>query len=204
MSTVALGALATAVVGVDASFEMVRAARQAPNCSYLLAHAEQLPFPDESFDCATCCSGVHWFDQVQCFAELRRVLRPGGWVGLYDHYFMGEMIDVPEFADWTRLAFERYPLPPRNAQVGDPQSIAPAGFEPLDDEFFVDDIELTQEEFVDYQLTISTFVAAADRGAPRAELRGWLLESTAPLFAGVATRRIRFLGSITCSIRSPS
>ena len=89
------------------------------------------------------------------------MLRPGGWVGLYDHYFMGEMIDVPEFGEWAALALERYPLPPRNPQVGDRESVSPAGFEAVDDEFFVDDIELTHEQFCDYQLTISTFVAAA-------------------------------------------
>ena len=202
MSTVALAGLAGFVVGIDASPEMLGAARRASNCTYLLTHAERLPLPDESFDAATCCSGVHWFDQERFFAELRRVLRPGAWVGLYDHYFMGEMIDVPEFGEWSRVALERYPLPARNPQVGDPRSIAPAGFEAVDDEFFVDDIQLTQEEFADYQLTISTFVAAAERGTPRAELRDWILASTAPLFAGVDRRGIRFLGSITCSRRT--
>ena len=201
MSTVALAEVATTVVGVDASAEMLRAARPAPNCTYVLAHAEDLPLPDASFDAVTCCSGVHWFDQARFFTEARRVLRPGGWVGLYDHYFMGEMVGVPEFADWTRRAIERYPLPPRNPQVGDPQSVSPPGFEAIDDEFFVDVIALTRDQFCDYQLTISTFVSAAERGTPRAELRDWILASTAPLFAGAETRGVRFLGSITCSRR---
>ena len=201
MSTVALSDLSAFVVGVDASPEMLRVARGAPGLTYLLAHAERLPLPDASFDAATCCSGVHWFEQERFFAELRRVLRPGAWVGLYDHYFMGEMVGVPEFAEWTRVALERYPLPPRNPQVGDPHSASPAGFEAVDDEFFVDDIALTHEQFCDYQLTISTFVAAAVRGTPRSELRDWLLESTESLFDGVDTRDVRFLGSITCSRR---
>jgi len=202
MSTVALADIAAFVVGVDASVEMLRAARKAPNCEYLLAHAEDLPFGDASFDAITCCSGVHWFDQARFFTEARRVLRAVGWVGLYDHYFMGEMVDVPEFAEWTRFALERYPLPARNPQVGDPQSVSAPGFEAIDDEFFADDIALTREQFCDYQLTISTFVAAAERGIPRSELREWLLTSTEALFAGVDTRVVRFLGSITCSRRT--
>jgi len=201
MSTVALSNVAASAVGVDASPEMLRVARRAPRCAYLLGHAARLPFPDASFDAATCCSGVHWFDQERFYAELHRVLRPGAWVALYDHYFLGEMVDVPEFAAWTKLALDRYPLPPRNPQVGDPRSIEPPGFEPVDDEFFADDIAFTQGEFCDYQLTISTFVSAAERGTPRAELRAWLLESTEPLFAGADTRVVRFLGSITCSRR---
>jgi ubiquinone/menaquinone biosynthesis C-methylase UbiE len=97
MSTVALAGHADAVVGVDVSPEMMRSARPAPGVRYLLGRAERLPFP-----AATCCSGVHWFDQPRFFAELHRVLRPGSWVALYDHYFVGEMVGVPEFADWLR------------------------------------------------------------------------------------------------------
>jgi SAM-dependent methyltransferase len=198
MSTVALGAHASLVVGVDASPEMLRAARPASGISFMLASAEQLPVESDTVDAVTCCSGVHWFDQARFFAELRRVLRTDGWVGLYDHYFLGEMVDVPAFTEWTRIAFERFPLPARNPQVGDPRATTPDGFEKIGDEFFADDVEMTHAGFADYQLTISNFVAAAERGVSRPELRRWVLESTAPLFEGASTRVLRFLGSITC------
>ncbi|HYL52639.1 MAG TPA: class I SAM-dependent methyltransferase [Acidimicrobiia bacterium] len=198
MSTIALAAHAAVAVGIDVSPEMLRAARPANGAAFMLASAEQLPFAARSLDAVTCCSGVHWFDQQRFFSELRRVLRPDGWVGLYDHYFLGEMVDVPAFADWTRDALGRFPLPDRNAMVGDPRAATPDGFEKVGEEFFGDDIEMTHAGFADYQLTISNFVAAAERGMSREELRGWLLESTAPLFAGASTRVLRFLGSITC------
>ncbi len=198
MSTVALAAHAPVVAGIDASPEMLRAARPAEGVCYMLASAERLPFADDTVDAVTCCSGVHWFDQQRFFTELRRVLHHDGWVGLYDHYFLGEMVDVPAFTEWTRAAFETYPLPDRNLQVGDPRSLTPDGFEKIGDEFFGDDIEMTHDGFADYQLTISNFVAAAERGTPRTELRAWVLESTAPLFEGATTRVLRFLGSITC------
>ncbi len=198
MSTVALAAHASTVVGVDVSPEMLRAARRAPGAGYLFGSAERMPFVPGAFGAATCCSGVHWFDQRAFFAELHRVVRPGGWVALYDHYFIGEMAGVPEFADWLREALQRYPLPPRNPQVGDPSSLEPEGFEKIGDELFADDIEMTHAELTDYQLTISNFVDAAERGAGREELSAWSLRTTEPLFAGVSTRTIRFLGSITC------
>lgn len=198
MSTIALADHASSVVGVDASPEMLHAARRAPAVSYLLGSAERLPLVDESVDAVTCCSGVHWFDQKRFFSELRRVLRPQGWVGLYDHYFVGEMVGVPEFVDWTRTMLGTFPLPQRNAQVGDPRADTPDGFDKVGDEFFGDDIEMTPDAFADYQLSISNFVSAAERGTPRNELRAWLLESTAPLFEGASTRVLRFLGSITC------
>jgi ubiquinone/menaquinone biosynthesis C-methylase UbiE len=198
MSTVALGDHAERVVGVDVSAEMLRSARRAPGASYLLASAERMPFRPGAFGAATCSSGVHWFDQPAFFGELHRVLRPGGWVALYDHYFVGEMVGVPEFADWLHEALVRFPLPPRHPQVGDPRSLEPVGFEKIGDEMFGDDIEMTHAALTDYQLTISNFVDAAEKGVSRAELEAWALESTAPLFAGVETRTVRFLGTITC------
>jgi ubiquinone/menaquinone biosynthesis C-methylase UbiE len=203
MSTVALAGHADAVFGVDVSQEMMRSARRAPGVRYLLGRAELLPFRAESFDAATCCSGVHWFDQARFFAELHRVLRPGSWVALYDHYFIGEMVDVPEFGEWLVEALRRYPLPPRSPQVGDPRSMEPGGFEKIGDEFFADDIEMTHDQLTSYQLTISNFVDAIEKGVTRAELEAWSLESTAPLFEGAATRTVRFLGSLSCFRRLP-
>jgi len=185
-------------VGMDVSVEMLRSARGASGVRYLLGRAEHMPFESGIFGAATCCSGVHWFDQTAFFAELHRVLRPGSWVGLYDHYFTGEMPGVPEFGAWLHEALTRYPLPPRNPQVGDPAGLEPEGFEKIGDELFADDVEMTQGELVDYQLTISNFVDAAERGTSRAELEAWALECTEPLFAGATTRTVRFLGSITC------
>jgi ubiquinone/menaquinone biosynthesis C-methylase UbiE len=202
MSTVALAEHAATVVGIDVSAEMMRSARRADRVHYLLGRAEQLPFESSAFAAATCCSGVHWFDQPRFFAEMHRVVRPGGWVALYDHYFVGEMVGVPEFAEWLHEALARYPLPPRSPQVGDPRSIEPEGFEKIGDEFFGDDIDMTHAQLTSYQLTISNFVDAAERGTSRAELEAWALETTAPLFEGVVTRTVRFLGSITCFRRS--
>jgi ubiquinone/menaquinone biosynthesis C-methylase UbiE len=203
MSTVALAEHAVSAVGVDSSPEMLRAALAAPRAAYVLGSAEQLPLPADTFDAATCCSGVHWFNQKRFFAELHRTLRHDSWVGLYDHYFMGEMVDVPEFGAWTKELFRTYPLPRRTPQVGDPRAETPRGFEKIADEFFADDIEMTHETFADYQLTISNFQSASERDGDRAELRAWLLESTEPLFAGAESRTLKFLGSITCLRRIP-
>jgi ubiquinone/menaquinone biosynthesis C-methylase UbiE len=197
MSTLALADYATTVLGIDASPEMLRSAVGAPRVTYMLASAERLPVAARTIDAVTCCSAVHWFDQERFFGELHRGLVPGGWVGLYDHYFL-DMADVDEFKEWARVCFDRYPLPPRNPQVGDPRSETPNGFELVASDFFEDPIAMTQDQFVDYQLSVSNCVEAVERGTLRAEVRDWLMDSTAPLFAGVPTRTLQFLGSITC------
>jgi hypothetical protein len=127
-----------------------------------------------------------------------RVLQPGGWLALYDHYYLGEMIDVPEFTRWAGDMLQRYPLPPRNHQVGDPRAETPDGYVVVGEDTFVDDIDMSAQAFADYQVTISNFVAAVERGTSRDELRHWILDSTASMFDGVETRTVRFLGTITC------
>ena len=157
-----------------------------------------MPFVPGTFGAATCSSGVHWFDQQAFFGELHRVVRPGGWVALYDHYFIGEMVDVPEFADWLHEALVRYPLRRAIRRWAIPAVSSRKASRRSATSCSRDDIEMTHAQLTDYQLTISNFVDAAEKGVSRAELEAWALESTAPLFAGVETRTVRFLGTITC------
>ena len=50
------------------------------------ANAEDLPFPDMSFDLVTCRLAAHHFGDVAAFAaEAFRVLMPGGMLGLVDN-----------------------------------------------------------------------------------------------------------------------
>jgi ubiquinone/menaquinone biosynthesis C-methylase UbiE len=68
------------IVGLDPSAAMLARARDvALGARLVRGRAEQLPFPDESFDRLFCVNALHHFDdRVQFFAEARRVLRPGG------------------------------------------------------------------------------------------------------------------------------
>jgi SAM-dependent methyltransferase len=198
MSSRALTDFADVVVGVDGSAEMLHVARVVEGAQFVRGEAELLPFADAVFDAITCCSAVHWFDQQRFFAEARRVLTVDGWVVLYDHYFIGEMVDAPDFTEWTRRAHDQFPLPPRNPTVGDPNAQTPDGFEKIGDEFYVDEIEMTQEQLVDYQLTQSNFVAPVEHGTPLPSIRAWLHDSTASFYAVASVRTLRFLGSVTC------
>ena len=78
-------------VGADATFEMMQAGRDsvvtAPNAAFAQSDATALPFPDASFDLATCRLAAHHFtDPAAAFRDVRRVLRPGGRFVLVDNY----------------------------------------------------------------------------------------------------------------------
>ena len=74
------------VVGVDPSLDAIRAARRVAEqlgveAEYVVADARHLPFPDASFDAVFSYSVFQHFakeDAVASFAELGRVLAPGG------------------------------------------------------------------------------------------------------------------------------
>ncbi len=77
------------VTGVDISpaplklAEQRAAERALTNVSFQQADAQQLPFPDQSFDRITCRMGVMFFaDVALALREMWRVLKPGGRVVL--------------------------------------------------------------------------------------------------------------------------
>jgi SAM-dependent methyltransferase len=53
-----------------------------PGGPVLASTAEQLAFRDASLDAVTVAQAFHWFDHDRAIAELARVVRPGGRVGL--------------------------------------------------------------------------------------------------------------------------
>jgi SAM-dependent methyltransferase len=56
--------------------------REHPAATPHLAPAERLPLPDASLDAVLAGQAWHWFEHAAAVAETRRVLRPGGWLGL--------------------------------------------------------------------------------------------------------------------------
>jgi SAM-dependent methyltransferase len=59
-----------------------RLAATAPGVRVLEGTAEAIPLPDGGLDAVTVGQAFHWFDGSRALAELQRVLRPGGRVGL--------------------------------------------------------------------------------------------------------------------------
>ena len=97
------------LVGLEPSAEMIARA----SGSRVRGAAEQLPFPDASFDRIFCVNALHHFrDRFAFFTEARRLLRPGGgmmsigkdphaerdtwWV--YDYFPETRAIDRARFA----------------------------------------------------------------------------------------------------------
>lgn len=61
--------------------------------------AEAIPLPDASVDAVTVGQAFHWFDPPAALAEMHRVLRPGGTIGLFWNLLDDSVGWVAEFAD---------------------------------------------------------------------------------------------------------
>src|SRR5581483_11848163 len=103
---------AGSVVGLDFSERMLeRARRKAPELEWIQGDVLALPFGDASFDAAVVGFGIRNVDDLAAgLRELRRVLRPGGRVGILE-------ITRPEgrLAPFYRLWFDR--IVPRLGRV---------------------------------------------------------------------------------------
>ena len=115
------------VWGVDASPEMLEVARsRAPRVRFKQVSAEALPFKDGWFERATLWLVVHLVDRPRAYAEIRRVLVPGGRlaVATFDPSYFGLFWFRDYFPSMEEIDRARFPT-----QAGLERELPAAGFE---------------------------------------------------------------------------
>ena len=70
------------VKATDISENQIAQAVQKSNISYSLQPAEKTGFPYDFFDLVTVAQAIHWFDFQPFYAEVKRVLKPGGYIAV--------------------------------------------------------------------------------------------------------------------------
>jgi SAM-dependent methyltransferase len=117
-----------------------RAAAEGLSITFTEGDAEQLPYPDASFDAVLSCVGVMFTpDHEQAAAELVRVCRPGGTIAL---------------ANWTPSGFVGEMFRTVAAHVPPPAGLRPPGLWGTEEHLrqllgnAVSDLTLTEREFV--------------------------------------------------------
>lgn len=84
-AAVGLAARFAHVVASDPSIAQLTHAPRASGITYVAMTAEQCALDDESVDLVTVAQALHWFDHPRFFAEVDRVLRPGGVVAVWSY-----------------------------------------------------------------------------------------------------------------------
>ncbi len=156
------------VVAVEPSTAMLDVLRvKLPTVEALVGGAEQIPLPAGTMDAVTVAQAFHWFDRDAACAEIRRVLVPGGTLGLLWNH------SDPE-CTWDR-ACHRVAHP---AVTDDTDSTTASAVDELSGFTFDHRTEvawseqITRGDYIRRWLTVSSFLAAdeAVRGAMVASL----------------------------------
>jgi SAM-dependent methyltransferase len=76
-------ATGASVIAVDPVPQMLeQLAQAAPGAKAMVGAAEHIPAADSTVDAVVCAQAFHWFATGAALAEIRRVLKPGGVLGL--------------------------------------------------------------------------------------------------------------------------
>ena len=96
-ATLDLAARFKKVIATDGSTQQIASAPKRDNIEYRVALAEQSGLPDSSVGLITVAQALHWFDHPRYFAEVRRVLKPGGALAVWvyaTNRVEGEQVDA--------------------------------------------------------------------------------------------------------------
>jgi len=73
------------VVAFDLSLSQLQQAQTHPQVLFGQALSEALPLQTQSLDLITAAQALHWFDHPRFYAEVRRVLKPGGVIAAWTY-----------------------------------------------------------------------------------------------------------------------
>jgi SAM-dependent methyltransferase len=144
------------VVAVDPSEGMLAMLRAAlPGTPTFIGTGEQLPLPDASVDAVTVAQAWHWFDAEAAAAEIARVLRPGGVLGIAWHIRDETVPWVHELTELTH--------PMLSSSDSKSTLLESPAFEPRERTVFRYEQRLTVEELVTLASSWSYVATRPDR-----------------------------------------
>lgn len=173
----------------DPSAAQIAQAPKIGNVDFVVEPAERCALPDASADVACVAQALHWFDRDAYFAEVARVLKPGGVLVAWGY----QDIVVPEALDAANTVLQdaiRAHWPPQRADVDAAYAGYDWPFEPIAAPAF----ELTADWPLPRLLGYFASYSASKR---HRETTGRdIVADTAPLFeqawGDASTRRMRW------------
>jgi SAM-dependent methyltransferase len=165
-----------------------------PQVRTLRAHAQHLPLNDGAVDVVICAQSFHWFATRAVLAEMHRVLKPGGALGLVWNV---RDVSVPWVAELTRIMTPYERDAPRYDQ-GEWRTVFPAaGFGALREKSVAHTHIGSAEQVIIDRVASVSFIAAlpeADRHHVLHQVR--TLVAATPEIAGKPTVGMPYITSM--------
>jgi len=171
-----------------------------PHVQALDGRADALPLPDASLDAVVCAQSFHWFATPQALAEIRRVLKPGGRLGLVWNL---RDASVPWVARLDALV-NRYEGDTPRYYSGAWRAVFPhPGFGPLQGrEFSNGHTGDAQTVIVDRVRSTSFIAALPATERERVDAQVSELIAGEPLLAGKAQVTVPYLTAAFCAVKT--
>jgi len=183
------GATTVAIEPVAAMMERLK--RDLPAVTALAGRAQQIPLPDNCADAVICAQAFHWFASAESLAEIHRVLRPGGMLGLIWNIRDESVVWVRRLTD---IMAPHEGDAPRYYN-GEWRKVFPArGFDPLHERTFRHEHVGPPEKVIVDRVASVSFIAALEEGKRAGvltEVRA-LIEST-PALTGKSNVSVPYL-----------
>jgi SAM-dependent methyltransferase len=150
LQTRALATRGAQILAVDPDLGMLhRLQSTAPSIPVAAGRAEQIPVRDSAVDLVVCATAWHWLSTSEALEEIRRVLRPGGYLALWwANNRWGDGIDWEDAQDDV---FDRWDtvtgsVPPPHGGVGPREAAA---------DLRARGIELALDQEINWQRTVT-------------------------------------------------
>ena len=132
-------------------------ARATPGIAVLAGSAESMPVADASVDAVLCAQTFHWFANPQALTEIRRVLKPGGRLGLVWNV---RDESVGWVAELTGIMAPYQRDTPRQHDGAWRQLFPAEGFSPLDEQWFAHHATGSPDAVILDRILSVSFIAA--------------------------------------------
>ncbi|HVZ40866.1 MAG TPA: class I SAM-dependent methyltransferase [Candidatus Kapabacteria bacterium] len=138
------------VIATDASSDQIAHARPHERIHYRVAPADASGLPAGSVDIVTIATALHWLDLDRFYAEVHRVLKPGGVLAAWSYFgqTVGRDID-PILTRYSREIVGPY-WSPRIVKVHGTYNDLPFPFEEIEAPPFVIEVEWSAGDILGY------------------------------------------------------
>lgn len=143
------------VFASDPSTEQIHNAIPSGNVTYKVERAEQSSLDDHSVDLITIAQALHWFDHAKFYAEVNRVLKPGGVIAAIAYINPEVSPEIDALTDHLHDEILHDYWKPENRVVEARYATIPFPFERIDVPEFTLEKKLTRNDFIGHLRTWS-------------------------------------------------
>ena len=142
------------IIATDASAQQIAHAYPHERITYAVASAEHSPAESSSVDLVTIAAAIHWVEFEKFYAEVNRVLRPGGIFAAWSYLRSTISPDIDRVCEKYREIIHEY-WPPERQYVEEEYRTIPFPFDEIVPPSFTLHQEWTMNELIGYWETWS-------------------------------------------------